>query len=225
MTRMNDELKNLCIEITEKLQNTPGSEMFHQPVDQKKFPKYYKKIKNPKDISTILNNLRSSIYETVSQWENDVNTIWSNAKTYNGDDSLEALLAEHMSLVFQKLKRPLDHYKLLEWVKHIYNLGNELKKLSAKTPQKLGSLTNKLPLTEPMSNIEKNHLIKASEMISTSEDIKNYADILKRNEPSGFNINKEYLIIDVDDLTPESLHELNSYIKKQCAERNIQYPQ
>lgn len=232
MTKISPEQQKLCIDITMALKQSPGAEMFNEPVDPKKqnAPNYYKKIRNPQDLGTILRRIEASEYESVTQWELDINTVWSNAVTYNGEGSYVGNLAQHMARHFRKLKRPLDYFSVTGWTKHIYNLRQEFDKLLAQAPQSVGPITTKITkqsalLIEPLSNKELSLLIKASQLINEPQDVEAVSAILKKHEPKTIDLSQKYCVLDVNNLSNASLHELRNYYKKQCAERSIPYPQ
>jgi hypothetical protein len=231
MSRLSKEQQRLCIEITAALKSFPGAEMFNEPVDPKKqnAPNYFKKIRNPQDLGTIMLRIEASEYESVTQWEQDINTVWSNAVTYNGEGSYVGNLAQHMSKHFKKLKKPLDFFNVNSWTKHIYNLRQEFDRLLSQAPPSLGPITAKLGkqpsiLVEPMTPKEISQLIEASQIINQPQDVEAIGQIIKKNEPKA-NIEQEIAVFDVNNLSPITLHEMRNYYKKQCIERNIPYPQ
>jgi hypothetical protein len=57
-------------------------------------------------LAEVKRKLTNNQYDSIQAWERDVNLIWKNAKTYNGDDTLFTHMAMEASLWFnQKLKR------------------------------------------------------------------------------------------------------------------------
>lgn len=231
MSKLSKEQQRLCIEITAALKAFPGAEMFNEPVDPKKqnAPNYFKKIRNPQDLGTIMHRIEAYEYESVTQWEQDINTVWSNAVTYNGEGSYVAILAQHMASHFVKLKKPLDYFNVTGWTKHIYNLRQEFDRLLSQAPPSLGPITTKLGktpsiLVEPMTSKEICQIIEASQMINQPQDVDAIAQIIKKNEPKA-NIEQDVAIFDVNNLSPITLHEMRNYYKKQCIERNLTYPQ
>lgn len=61
--------------------------MFNKPVQAKHAPGYFEKIKEPKDLGTIFNNLKDGIYSTAHQVRKDVTLVWKNCLIFNGPDS------------------------------------------------------------------------------------------------------------------------------------------
>ena len=229
---LSPEQLRLCKEITAALMRSPGAAMFNEPVDPKKqnAPNYFKKIRNPQDLGSIMHRVEASEYESVTQWEQDINTVWSNAVTYNGEGSFVGNLAQHMAKHFQKLKKPLDYFNIVGWTKHIYSLRQDFEKLLAQAPPSLGPITshlNKQPsiLIEPMTSHEISQIIQVSQLINEPSDIEAISQIIKKNEVKPPNMDQDVLVFDVNNLLPVTLHEIRNYYKKQCNERNIPYPQ
>lgn len=73
-----------CKEITEELRRYPGAQLFNEPVnpDIQSVPGYYKKVKNPQDLGTILECFNRREYTDVKAWERNVNTVWQNSELY-----------------------------------------------------------------------------------------------------------------------------------------------
>ncbi len=59
--------------------------MFREPVDIKQVPDYYMKIKQPMDLSTIMDKIKSASYSTPREVYDDLKLIISNCKSYNSN--------------------------------------------------------------------------------------------------------------------------------------------
>ncbi|KAH0791447.1 Bromodomain containing protein [Histomonas meleagridis] len=97
-----------CLEITEKLINWPICSPFIEMVDPERdgAPDYFEFIKKPMALNEVKRKIIANEYETITEWEDDVNLIWSNAITYNGEDTLFTHMAKEASLWFSnKMKR------------------------------------------------------------------------------------------------------------------------
>jgi hypothetical protein len=69
-------------------------------------PDYFTIIKEPMALEEVKRKLVGNEYDSVQTWERDVNLIWTNAKTYNGEDTLFTHMAMEGQLWFsQKMKR------------------------------------------------------------------------------------------------------------------------
>ena len=66
-----------------------ASSSFHKPVDpnSKDLKDYYKVIKNPMDLSTLLTNVTEQKYDSMKAFETDLQLIWDNCIEYNEEGS------------------------------------------------------------------------------------------------------------------------------------------
>ena len=225
---LNPQQQRLCLEITRQLRQSPGAVDFNEPVDAHKdgLPDYYKKVHNPMDLGTIYRNLEAGSYHSVTDWERDINTVWSNAETYNGKDSPYSYLAQHMARKFQRLKKPLEIYSVSGWSKYVYGLRMKMDALLRVCPLHsiVGkSLDSALPLLAPFTSREIGNLMKASEMVNKPKDIEQVCAILRKNDPP-VNTDDDDLVIDVNSLNPQTLHEIRAYYRKQLIEQGLPYP-
>jgi hypothetical protein len=108
MSKLTKFQQTKCLEITEKLINWPICTPFVEMVDPVRdgAPDYFEYIKKPMALSEVKRKLTANEYDTVQSWERDVNLIWQNARTYNGEDTLFTHMAMEASLWFtQRMKR------------------------------------------------------------------------------------------------------------------------
>ena len=82
-----------------------ASASFHDPVDPKSkdLKDYYKIIKKPMDLSTLLANVTAQSYDSMKDFEADLQLIWDNCIEYNEEGSPIAKQAIEMELATQKL--------------------------------------------------------------------------------------------------------------------------
>jgi hypothetical protein len=108
MSKLTKFQQTKCLEITEKLINWPICSPFIEMVDPERdgAPDYLDIIAEPMALAEVKRKLTGNDYESVQAWERDVNLIWSNAKAYNGEDTLFTHMAMEAALWFtQKMKR------------------------------------------------------------------------------------------------------------------------
>lgn len=108
MSKVTKFQQTKCLEITDKLINWPICSPFVEMVDPERdgAPDYFEYIKEPMALNEVKRKLTANEYDSVQSWERDVNLIWKNAKTYNGDDTLFTHMAMEAALWFgQKMKR------------------------------------------------------------------------------------------------------------------------
>ena len=85
---MNNIELTFAKETTDKLYDHPIiSIFFNLPVDPERenVPDYFDVIKNPMDLGTVKDKLKSQQYNSVEEWKADIELIWNNAITYHGD--------------------------------------------------------------------------------------------------------------------------------------------
>ena len=82
-----------------------ASASFHEPVDPKSkdLKDYYKIIKKPMDLSTLLSNVTAQSYDRWTDFKADLQLIWDNCIEYNEEGSPIAKQAIEMELATQKL--------------------------------------------------------------------------------------------------------------------------
>ena len=227
---MNPDQQSLCISITTQLSSHPTAYFFNKPIDPKRsgMRDYFKKIRNPQDLGTILERLKLNEYSSVSQWETDVNTVWTNAITYHGEDSLMAIVARHMMKVFTKLKLTLEKHTVNGWTKVIYNYREKVDKLFLQAPNTLQTVLPKsldvaVPLLPPFTSKEVTQFIQASQLVNSPQDIEAVTNIIRKSIPP-IKTDEEELVIDVNNLDLPTMHALRNYYRKRLVELSIPYP-
>lgn len=105
MSGLSKSEKDECLKITEKLLSWPICAPFvlmdnPEPVDS---PLFYQKIREkPLSLYEIKVKLTINIYNTVKEWEDDVNSIWSKAESYYGRTNTTYALATEASNWFHE---------------------------------------------------------------------------------------------------------------------------
>lgn len=99
-----ESLKKLQLEILETIAKQETAWPFLEPVSIEEVPDYLDLVKNPIDISTIRNLIKSgNKYITMDIFIADVQRMFKNAKIYNGQDSVYYKYAHKLSILFQQL--------------------------------------------------------------------------------------------------------------------------
>ncbi|KAI8483835.1 Transcription initiation factor TFIID subunit 1 [Branchiostoma belcheri] len=104
--------------ITQKMMNVPNSWPFHQPVNKKFVPDYFKVISQPMDLETLKKNVQSHKYRNREAFMKDVDLIHRNSVKYNGADSPFTCTADE---VVRSCKETLDEYD-----EHLTQLENDI---------------------------------------------------------------------------------------------------
>lgn len=128
-----------CLEITEKLINWPICSPFVEKVDPERdgAPDYYDVIKKPMHLNEVKRKIIANEYETVSDWENDVNLIWSNAKTYNGEETLFTHMAMEAALWFSNKMKRFPSTQEEDWTGKIQRTTKKLLDVLSHPPTEL----------------------------------------------------------------------------------------
>jgi hypothetical protein len=110
--------------ITDSLMKHRFATIFLEPVDpiRDHAPDYHDVIKNPMDLQTISRKLNENAYANWQAWAADVELIFDNCVTYNGD-SIFGDIAKFMKVHFQKLLIPLKLQNYEGWIEesqHIF---------------------------------------------------------------------------------------------------------
>ncbi|KAH0787435.1 Bromodomain containing protein [Histomonas meleagridis] len=102
--------------------------MFAQPVNPVRdgCPNYFKIVKNPMDLGTVMKKLTENQYKSVAEWKADVNLVWSNSLLYNSKNVLLNLITKDLSEFFQKLTVNLSDSVLAGWNDQLQSLLQEM---------------------------------------------------------------------------------------------------
>jgi len=78
---------SLCKPILLTLKGHHYSKTFAHPVDAKKYPTYRDFIEQPMDLKTVGKKLDRGEYHTLDQCHADIDLIWANCRTFNGENT------------------------------------------------------------------------------------------------------------------------------------------
>ena len=211
---MNANQFRCCLEITKKLQKHPAAKPFLKPVnkDDPGFEDYYNIIDDPQDLTTIESNLKTKYYRSVREWKRDINTIWSNAIAYSGPQSFGAILANHMSTVFEKELRIMSTTNLSGWLSKVCELKNEFIKTYENSPESLHE-------SAPLDMVERKSLTPLmpddySSILKSLSTLPNQSDRDKLSKIIG----KPETEIDLTKLPLSTLHKAQDFIKQKSTD-------
>lgn len=98
--------KQWCISVMEKMEKLEITHPFRQEFGAEFFQNERDDIKNivrtPMNLQIVRSNLRNNRYNSVTEWERDVNLIWTNALTIFKKESTLHTIAEYMLKWFKK---------------------------------------------------------------------------------------------------------------------------
>lgn len=121
MSSLSKSQKDECLQITEKLLTWPICTPFvlmdnPEPVDS---PSFYTKMKDkPISLYEVKINLIINKYNSVQDWENDINSIWSKAKSYYGTGSIYYAMATEASNWF---KNKMENIRKIQKEEYLRN--------------------------------------------------------------------------------------------------------
>lgn len=126
---MNEYERTWCQRMIAELFRWSITTPFRNPVDPvaDSAPDYFQVVKNPMDLSKIRQKVNTNAYKNANEFTDDVLLICSNAKLYNGDDSVYGLITDDIEKwILKQQKNKSDSFDQ-EWTD---NLDKIVKKLS-----------------------------------------------------------------------------------------------
>lgn len=225
---MREQKRKLCLRITKELIDNPCAMLFYNPVDKEKKKDYYEKIKNPKDLKTILEKLENKGYPTVKSWEDDISLIWHNCGVYNNFNNYEYDMALELRSHFKKLYDKYMIYNAELWIKRIQSIYEKLEEVIVSRPDfakkflniKIRKNKNK---NENFSNEDCASLLRALETLNSPADIMFFVNTfykLEKEVPA----KQDPLDVNLSNLSQKTLKELKSYAKNRYKEKGMKYP-
>jgi hypothetical protein len=185
-------------------------------------PGYYEKITNPQDLGTIRARLQRNQYQTVYQWERDVNLVWSNCYEYNGQDSFLGVIAQELSRIFNKQCRILHLGKFADWLQTATDLYERLDRLATKSPD---FVRRNLPpkRSTRLTARDLDLFSRATGLLNNREDLVRLIHI-SRMFGAEIDTRKPEAKIDMTVLPQPALFALVGYVKDRFEAMNLTYP-
>jgi len=100
-------------------------------------PDYLEIIQQPMALNEVKKKLNNNEYNTLKEWETDVNLIWDNAKTYNGEDTLFTHMAMEAKLWFSGKIKSFPSTPEEEWTRKIQKTAKRLYDVLSHPPTEL----------------------------------------------------------------------------------------
>lgn len=97
---------NRLTRVLRTLRAAPASWPFRAPVDWKRLnlDDYPLVIRQPMDLKTVSNKLKSRIYKSVVEFWHDIDLIWTNCRTFNAEEAEAYELANEMEQLASTLR-------------------------------------------------------------------------------------------------------------------------
>lgn len=126
--------KQIMIDIINALLQKKISSFFSKPVDPEadSCPDYLSIITSPMDLSTVLTKIHINAYRNFSSFRDDVDLIWSNAKLYNGKESIISLFADQLSKWFKQMIKGYSDDENADWLSKYNSLAKDIDQLTNK---------------------------------------------------------------------------------------------
>ena len=84
---------------------------------------YYDIIKNPMSLNEVRKRIVSKKYKDISEFQKDINLIWSNARKYNGDDNVITNMAMEAACWFDKQMKQFPATLEEEWLRKMQKIA------------------------------------------------------------------------------------------------------
>lgn len=161
-------------------------EIFLEPVDVSEVPDYAAVIKNPIDLGTMRDKLKSGLYETIDDLESDFSLMIRNCLLYNDKDTIfykaGVKMKEQGGIIFRQSRKELEKTGMIEAPiadgELIKIVDNELKEIISRQPSSEG--IHKLEQLISKANSIRHHLAKAKKVKTIKIEITKMKKILNK---------------------------------------------
>lgn len=125
----------------EKLINMPICSPFVEMVDPERdgAPEYFTYISEPMALCEVKKRVLNDKYNTLDQFKRDINLIWENAITYNGEDTLYAYMAKEAGMWFNKKVENFPSSAREEWLQKVCRTAKDFFETLTNLPIELDS--------------------------------------------------------------------------------------
>lgn len=228
MTRFSAFLRQSCIEVMDTIMKHPIAKNFYEievediPGHENEPKKYYFGLKD------VIERFNNNKYNTLNQWERDVNQVWTNAERANPHNSLYTLMAGEMERLFKKEVSYNCKSKIAKWATTIARLDRQLEDLFSNPPPIVSAFSKPVASTDvfpskTFSEEEIKTFVRVSKYANSEADYRALYAVIKRYQPD-FEIAKSPAEIDVSDLNQETMVALRNFVVERLAHMNIRYP-
>ena len=136
---LNDFQRERCVKIIDQLISFPICVPFVEMVDPDRdgAPDYYQRIDEPMALQEVKRRLLGGKYDDIDGFKHDVNLIWENSVTYNGEDSIFGIMAREAQLWFRKKMDRFSDSAKEDWLRRVRKAALELVDTLNNTPAEL----------------------------------------------------------------------------------------
>lgn len=231
MSRLPKHVKQICVDIMDKLMALPCAAVFIDPVSPERdgVPTYFNIIKHPIDLTTIYKKLNNNEYNGFHQWDKDMNLIWTNAEKFYKKTSYIGALANELRKHYEKEHQRFKILRIAKWSRVVLGYKAHLDHLFENVPPIIGTMAQQTERDstqqqlKPFSEEELNIFIRMTSYLTNPDDTQKMTKIILLNQPE-LKIDENNFEIDVNDLSIPTLYALRDYITFRLAEMNLAYP-
>jgi len=214
-----------CLECLRKLKRLSSAGPFLEPVDVEGLglTDYYDIIKEPMDIRTVEEKLKSDQYSSASQFAADVRKIWSNAFRYNSKGSHVYNLASEMSSAFERYFKDIEHISFNDTVRELEKKVEKLSKQITELHHKGAQVPNSKSSKPNSSSNVRGYTIEEKKALCQSiktlppEFLRGVWEIVSEGLHQNSK-NKEILEFDIQTLPFRVVRELDKYVKQKMSQ-------
>ena len=229
---MESHVRDAALRVMRELAQHPIMTDFSEPIQPGDSEQnYFEVIHNPQDLSTITARLEAGEYKTAQSWLDDVETVWANAETFHGHNSMMSVLAREGRRLFEKYIARFHIASPGTWCREVSRLktricdilGQPPPRMKAFAPSTAPGSASKLAHV-PMTESELDSLVQASEMLVGDEEQNGMAEVIRELQPE-LDISQHGTLLDVTKLELETLYALREYLRDTLEKRNEKYPE
>ena len=208
---MTADRRKLCLEITRNLARLPCAACFTSSSGDEI------------NLTIIEQRLVGNEYESVQDWDTDVQMILYNTEKFNGGEPHLIILAQALIQNFRRMKKPIDVQSLRGWMYRVTHLEKKFFDCVARPCDVLRGNFDTDPVsveTEPMPEEDIRALFKAVKMLTRPSDFLFVNNVLMAF--TKLNLKNETLTVDVRQLPSSAQRVLREYAQKRLGS---EYPQ
>ncbi|EAY09377.1 Bromodomain containing protein [Trichomonas vaginalis G3] len=128
---------SICDSIVDNLIDSPLCTPFIHLVDPiaDGAPDYNEIIKQPMALEVVKRKIQTKEYKTLDEFKNDVNLIWANTITYNGEDTIYSYMAKESKIWFNNMASKITESNETDWTRKLQSTISKLNKLLSNPPE------------------------------------------------------------------------------------------
>ena len=216
---MNPATLAKCKNITQEMIETPLCSVFAHAVIED-LPNYLNVIKKPIDFEKIRENLSNGVYKTVTQWNDDMVLVFSNAMRYHAPDVIWHKIAEYDLSFYRKKVESFISKDSQRYYDKMNKAMRELTRLlqESPVPQQIDPLVvdserrgESTLLPNPTSHYITELDTKLAKLIENPQYKNEIFMILKDTYPE-FKSDGDDIEVEIDSLPPQAVGALLSYV-------------